>query len=400
MAAAGLKTVLIEPLWKLRQELNDLVGQSLDGYNFVTRARQVDKLVMGASRTNLAYHAHWALLRYLPVNLIKAYLNACAPLPSGIDLIYSVDHPILRKRPWVLHMSLEQPYLIIGQERVFRQWKWFLKPQLVSPHCKQIIYELEAGKKAFLQSTGWAELESKTTVVHPAVPSRHFTKAYASDENAPIRLLFVNSANINADKHFYTHGGAVLLEAFRRLGQRYSGLELVIRSNLPARVKHDLRQTANIRIIDGVLPWADLEREFATADIFVYPTHVTPSRVFLDAMSFELPIVTTDIWGNSEFVDDGRTGYLALHAGARAYTDGYVVHLDSPTFKRAVTKADAELVQAVVDKVGVLVEDSGLRRRMGRAGRREVEEGKFAWQRHREAMKRVLDRAMNSGDRG
>ena len=75
------------------------------------------------------------------------------------------------------------------------------------------------------------------------------------------------------------------------------------------------------------------------ADIFLYPTNVTPANVFLDAMSYELPIVTTDVWGNQEIVADGKIGVIVPHPTARKFTDGCVVHFDSPEFKKVVSSS-------------------------------------------------------------
>jgi glycosyltransferase involved in cell wall biosynthesis len=230
--------------------------------------------------------------------------------------------------------------------------------------------------------------------VHSAVPKRAFTKAHS--HSGKVRLLFVNSANINADSHFLTHGGLVVLEAFSCLKRKYPHVELAVRSGLPRSIKEQYRGMPDVRIYDQVVPWSQLEAEFKSADIFVYPTHVTPRIVFLDAMSYELPIVTTDVGGNPELVEDGHKGLLVHHPGAKDFTDGFIVHLDSRAWQRAIASVDEKLVQGVVEKVSLLIEDPELRRRLGREGRREVEEGKFSTKRRNEALKRVLDEATAS----
>jgi glycosyltransferase involved in cell wall biosynthesis len=389
-----VRTVFVEPSWKMRQEFADLIRHPPDGYRFIQTPTISEGLAQRLARYSLFYKVHWQLLKFLPIQLAKPYWERFKRLPPNVDLTYAVLHPVFRREPWVLDMRLEQPHLLVGSEAVFRRWRGLLKPAFTSRFCRRIIFELEAGKQAFLQLTGWHELEPKMTVVNSAVPRRRFAKTRRDQGNPRFKLLFVNSANINADKHFYAHGGSVLLAAFLRVQQRYDNVELVIRSDIPPNIKRHLRGIPNLRVIDTIIPWEELEKEFMTADIFVYPTHVTPSIVLLDAMSYELPIVTTDVWGNPELVQNGGAGLLVHHLGAKDYTDGFIVHFDSRAWQRAIVSVDEKLVQGVVEKVSLLIEDPELRRRLGREGRQEVEEGKFSTKRRNEALKQVLDEAI------
>lgn len=391
-AQAREKTVFLEPLWKLRQEYRHLLQHPPEGYRFVTRPTASEGLAGLLSRTSVAYRALWSLWRLLPMQLAKPYWERRKRLPEGTDLTYAVLHPVFRREPWVMDMRAEQPHLLVGSEQLFDRWKGVLRGTLLSPLCRRIIYEVAAGRRAFLQRFGWPELAEKTVVVRSAVPVR--PPATGSSAGDGVKLLFVNSANINVDSHFAVHGGLVLLEAFRHLRWRYSNLELVIRSRVPPVVKERYRHLPGLRIIDEVIPWPDLEREFQTADIFVYPTHLTPSIVLLDAMSYGLPIVTTDVWANPELVQDGHSGLLVRHSSAAAFTEGDVVHFDSPPFRRAVETVEPSLVQGVVEAVSRLMEDDELRRRLGRAGRQEVEEGRFSLQHRNAALVRVLDEAI------
>jgi len=138
----------------------------------------------------------------------------------------------------------------------------------------------------------------------------------------------------------------------------------------------------------------ELEREFLTADIFVYPTHITPSIVMLDAMSYGLPVVTTDVWANPELVQDGHNGLLVEHRGVSAFTEGDVVHFDWPQFRRVTEGTDPMLAVDVAEAVSRLVDDAELRLRLGQAGRREVESGRFSLRQRDAALGRLLEDAI------
>ena len=234
------------------------------------------------------------------------------------------------------------------------------------------------------------EIENKLRVIHSTVPERQFTKVY---DDRKVKLLFVNSANISASYHFCTHGGLILLDAFEMLQKNYGNLQLVIRSGVSKEIKKRIRNNLGIRLYDEVIPWEVLEYEFQTADIFVYPTHVTPSSVFLDAMSYELPIVTTRIWGNSEIVKGGATGLTTRHPRSDEFTDGFIVHFDSKEYNWVIGGSDYSLSRAVAEKVAWLVDSPTLRRIMGEAGRYEIEYGTFSYKQWSKSLKAVLDEA-------
>jgi glycosyltransferase involved in cell wall biosynthesis len=310
-------------------------------------------------------------------------------IPKETDLTYAITHPVFRKEPWVLDMDCELPYLLMGRERHFDRFKGVLKRALASQYCKKIICWVDAGRKAFLQM-GYEELEDKIEVVHWAVPKRNFAKEPRGNR---IKLLFVNSANLNQAFHFENKGGKEVVEAFLELNKRYDNLELVMRSGTSSEMKNKCSKISNIRIIDKPIPWAELEWEWKLADIFVQPAHITPAMVFLDAMSYELPIVTTDVWANPELVEDGKTGFLVPKSEVAQYIDGFIVHFNSPEYKKVVTTIDPKMMQALIEKLSILIENPELRREMGKAGRWEVEHGKFSIEKRNEKLKRIFDEA-------
>lgn len=392
MVIKGTKKVFLDPRWKMREEFKYFIQNPPPGYDFVIQETSVEKLSRRLARRDYAYAILAFLDRLFPIELAKPYWDQFKKPPKDTALTYAVLHPVFRKEPWILDMQTEQPHLLIGGEATFERWKWMIKGALFSSYCKKIVFQLEAGAKAFLERFKWPKLESKVAVVHSSVPRKEFIK---SDNKGKVKLLFVNSANINVAKHFQVHGGLVVLEAFSILRQRYSNVELIMRSGLPKYIKERYSQQPGITIYDEVIPWTQLEAEFKSADIFVYPTNVTPSIVFLDAMSYELPIVTTDIWGNPEIIADGQTGLLVHHPLAAKYTDGFVVHFDSLEFKKAISAPPPGLIDATVVSLGLLIDNPELRRKMGKAGRWEVEAGKFSIEKRNDNLKKIFDEAID-----
>jgi glycosyltransferase involved in cell wall biosynthesis len=97
----------------------------------------------------------------------------------------------------------------------------------------------------------------------------------------------------------------------------------------------------------GHVPWERLLGWYRRATLFVMPSHYETFGIScLEAMAFGLPVVATQAGGLPEVVEDGVTGLL-------------------------VPPGDGRSLAAAVQR---LLEDAPLRRRMGEAGRRRVQE--------------------------
>jgi len=149
-----------------------------------------------------------------------------------------------------------------------------------------------------------------------------------------------------------------------------------------------------------MIPWEQLDQEFKTADIFLFPSHSTPGLAILDAMSYELPVVTTDVWANPEMVEDGKTGFVINRsAKIQYYSENFIPnwsHYPTSKFMKTIKATDPAVVKELVEKTSVLIEDEGLRRSMGKAGREKIEEGKFSISKRHEKLKKIFDEALET----
>jgi glycosyltransferase involved in cell wall biosynthesis len=103
-------------------------------------------------------------------------------------------------------------------------------------------------------------------------------------------------------------------------------------------------------------------------DILVLPTITEAfSRVILESMAARIPIITTDVGGNSEAVAHGTTGYI-------------------------VPPQD---VQALAARMNELIKDGEKRKRMGEAGRARVKE-LFSMESHVELIEKLYHEILGS----
>ena len=396
--AGGDRIVYLEPTWKLHSAYEGLIRHPPDGYRFEAESGRESAVIKTASRFALTYSWFLGLNRVVPVYLLQAYRNALKRPPTGTALTYSIGHLVLRNEPWVLDLPCEHVTNVLGGLQHYNRFGGLARRALAADHCRRIIVTIDAGRKA-VEATLGSDLAEKTDVVYWAVPKKEFSKSFNDNK---VKLLFVNSGNIPGQ--FHTKGGKEALEAFFLLRERYPQIEMVVRSDVPSSMRKRCEQIDGLRVMDKVMPWEDLEREFMTADIFLLPAHHTPMMAFLDAMSYELPVVTTDAWGNGEIVADGKTGLLVRdEAVARHYERMlprcFIPPAGSREDRDIVASTNPQMVQELVAKLSLLVEDAELRRKLGRAGRWELEEGRFSLRQRNSRLKCVLDGAIDQSGR-
>jgi len=382
------KKIYVEPLWKMHSGDREQFLVSPEGYEFIIPQTLSGKVSNVASKMGLSYSVLNRLDGIVPIYLIKSYLERFKKIPEGTDLTFSYAHLVFRKEPWVIELETVADFTG-HNKKILKRFKELIERTLASRYCKKIIFWNEAGARSVLMNLDCSRFEHKIERANLAVHKRDFTKSYNKEG---IRLLFVNSANNLG--YFDLKGGKEVLEAFAILNRKYDNIELVIRSDLPQHIRNEYKGMANIRFIENAFPWELLEQEYQSADILLAPGYTTPVWVILDAMSYELPIVATDVWCTPEFVEDGTTGVLILKSKVLSdYPESLAFNAFSPQFRRTIRTVDTKVAQQLAHKTGILIENEELRRRMGKAGRREIEKGKLSLEQRSRRLKEIFDEA-------
>ncbi len=388
------KKVYLQPPFVMHACHNRLVAYPPSGYEFVVQETLQEKAFKLATSTDLPR----SLLRALdssvvPYNLFKAWLERRNKPPEGTVLTYASEHLVLRPEPWVVDM--EFAHLLVGRHpKHLKRFKGVFERALASADCKRIICWSDAAR-ATLADLDMRGFEHKIEVVRNSVQPRQFVKEYREDK--VVKLFFIGTdALTTASWAFEGKGGREVLETFSRLRQRYSNVELVMRADAPADVKTKYKGMEGLRIIDRFIPWAELEHEYLTADIFIMPSHTTLFMTLLEAMSYELPVVTIDSWSNAEHVRDGKTGLVAPRSQKLPYFYPNTVqsNIGTPEYVKAMRPTDTVVIDELVKRVSMLIENPELRRQMGMAGRWEVEQGEFSLATMNGKLGRIFDEAI------
>jgi len=364
------------------------------GYEFVTTAGFWAK-VGSESHGILESYLYKLGLTSLPWHFIKPKVEAVLKRPpEGTCLTFAWNHLVFRKEPWVVHV--EWPEMLTGWSYTFfRLLRGQVEKTLASPYCRKIITWSDAARSSFFRNLDCTEFEHKIAVVPLAVPAKDFTKKYNDDK---VKFLFVGSAHMKgrADYNFHLKGGKEVVEAFVILSKKYDNLELVLRTEVPQQYKEICRKFHNIKLIEEPVPWEQLEQEYKTADIFLFPGHDTPFGVILEAMSYEMPVIATDVYGNRELVTDGETGFVIRSSELVSYYSGnYATRpMTGPKpWKEARVRTDPKVIQELVEKTSLLIENKELRRKMGKSARREVEVGEHSVKYRNQKFKEIFDEA-------
>ncbi len=381
-----MKTVYADLLGRVGFRVRQLLEHPPAGFRFVSRTQWADRVSDRAIRNDCLWRwRHW-LNRFVPLNLLAAYGPLrFKPCPPGTDLTYSESPLVFRREPWVVGVEVATQFAGYDHRHLAR-YRRLVEAALASPHCRGIVCWSEAARCSLLARLEAEKFAGKITVVHPAGTPKDFRRVEPANGRT-VRILFVSS--VVTPGVFEQKGGREALEAFVWLRQLSPRVELVVRSDVPGPLRRAYGGVPGLRFLTEQVSRDELERLYRDADIFWYPAHSLSSVVVLEAMSYGLPVVLSDYYDNPEYVEDGRTGFVARHGRALPPWD------TSPReVLEAVREPDPGLVGELVEKTRLLVEQPVLRRRLGGAARREVEHGKFSLEKKNQRLQAVFERAL------
>jgi len=212
-----------------------------------------------------------------------------------------------------------------------------------------------------LFSTAWRELEK--TVYENAqitfVRSTHIQKSLIEQYGInPRKIALVYSGSnapnrdINLRDKEYQHknilfvgvawerkGGPDLLKAFELVLRDHPDAHLTIVGCSPKVA------LPNVSVV-GKIPLDEVAEYYQKATVFCLPTHLEPfGVVFIEAMSFGLPVVAPNLGAIPDFIEDGRNGYLYKPGNTQEIADALIRLLDDPALCRKFGEAGYLLVK-------------------------------------------------------
>lgn len=390
-----MKYVLLEGRasgWILHSLYKELTCCPPEGYSFLVekngavpiegKVQALNKILVKNQFVKFQYDIMRPILYY-------AYRITQKTTIRKYDLLYASQHIDYGKMPWIVDLEHAGALAAYGNINVLGN---IVEKYLSSDCCKKIIPWSNMAKESLLYSYDCRKFVDKIEVVNLAVRPKNFVKLFNDDV---INLLFVGTANpINIADSFAMKGGLEVLEAFDILSKKYSNIKLTVRSYVPSNIKTKYGNLPNVEIIDTPLPHSSLDMIFKQSAIFLFPAHSTPGMAILDAMSYELPVIATDVWATNEQIEDGKNGLLIKGRPDLSYFDEkFIPRWGTPSFMNKLGETEPRMLADLVEKTSMLIEDEKLRRRLGRTGRQLVETGKFSTKLRNQKLRKIFDEA-------
>lgn len=201
------------------------------------------------------------------------YLNSYKRVPGPIIKLYYY----LFRKPLVKLFKIYDPNLNGRDSKCLVVWSNF---------AKKIHLDL-----------GFAQ--DKIVVIPPSIPPSFQEKMYFKEK---VNILFVGM-------HFKRKGGELLLRVFYELEKKYPYITLTLVGPIPDDIKLISPRVLTL----GFVSWEKLLREvIPKADIFILisPKAEGYGLTALQAMSFGIPCVTTNIATFPEIIESGVDGYM------------------------------------------------------------------------------------------
>jgi glycosyltransferase involved in cell wall biosynthesis len=128
----------------------------------------------------------------------------------------------------------------------------------------------------------------------------------------------------------------ILIEAFPKILVEHPEARLLIVGEFYDNPKDylDLNKNLNIegkvKVINQFVPNEDVAKFYQVADVVILPYRsATQSGILNVAYGFYKPVIVTDVGGLSEFVDEGKTGFIVKPNAPDAILDGFNKFLNS-----------------------------------------------------------------------
>lgn len=246
---------------------------------------------------------------------------------TGLGHMYAVDGLKERLARSVMNLGFASAFRIVDRQRIVLQ---------------------NHDDRQLLISEARAPREKTAVILGSGVDTDRYRPRPSPDSgDRPTTVLF-------AGRLLWTKGVGDFIDAARRLRDDHPGVRWVIVGEPDPENDACVPET-QLKEWDGEtgIEWwgwrTDMDEVYRSVDVFCLPTVYREGipKVLMEAAASELAVVTTDVPGCREVVDDGTNGFL-------------------------VTPGDS---RELAERLRRLLADPDLRKRMGRAGRRRIQEG-------------------------
>jgi glycosyltransferase involved in cell wall biosynthesis len=152
-----------------------------------------------------------------------------------------------------------------------------------------------------------------------------------------------------------------LFRCFQKISEEYPKVRLVIigEGNQELMLK-DLANNLNIQeSIDWLnrIPYSKMPKYFSAADVFVMPSlYEGFARVLMEAAMAGKPIVSTDVGGTEDVIEDKQSGFVIDHGDENEFVEKVLFLLRDPEIAREMGAKGQEIMETRFDPEKTLFE--------------------------------------------
>ena len=312
--------------------------------------------VIGKKTGSWDYHQGVTVI-LLPVSVIKCIFFIVAMLPlAGLSNLVKIWKAAPRLKTFYHNLLFYLPIIWSKPDRIHLQWAAFV-------HNRDLLFDLYPGK--ILVSMRGAHI-NYTPLTTPAIRDsylRLFPRVrrfhavstaiaeegvlYSADiNNTDVIYSFVDDGLlqkpiaqkvpsdvlhiISVGRFFWKKGYEYALDALRILKQQEIAFRytLIAEGETPASIiyqAHQLGLTDDVHIING-MTHADVIAQIEQHDVLLLPSvEEGIANVVLEAMAVGTPVITTDVGGMKETIDNSVNGFVVPVRNAPAMADALIV---------------------------------------------------------------------------
>ena len=253
--------------------------------------------------------------------------------------VHAVANKIKSKSPIVMSASSSsyvylKDYLGWSEEKIQRRYrlgKGFYKLFNINDrllnldNVKHLIVWSNFAKGIYLK---FGIPEEKVSVVYPGMPLRRSKRTETENE---IRFLFIGDLN--------RKGGSLVLKSFKKLMKNYDNIRLTVVTSETEKVL----KNKNINCKYFMEREALFDEVFPFHDVFLLPTYKEGFGITIEeAMSFGMPVISTNINAIPELVENEKTGFLIEPGNLQELTEKMQILIDDKELRRKMRKNTIE----------------------------------------------------------
>jgi glycosyltransferase involved in cell wall biosynthesis len=232
-----------------------------------------------------------------------------------------------------------EPYSRLNSNEKFMvSFNWFLRAfeEKMLERSNKIIAVSDFTRRELLQY--YKVKEDKIRVIHNGVDVDKFKPA-TDKLKAKTELGFnpEDKAILSVGRLYARKGLFTLIESMALVTRKFKNAKFIIAGKgLSNEMKKLVSYAAKLGVKDNIIftgyfPDKKLPKLYQAADIFAFSTFYEnlPFAV-LEALSTGLPVVTTNVGGIPEMIDDGKNGFLVEPFNSKELADRILYYLEHP----------------------------------------------------------------------